>query len=105
MQQEDKALPSRGSCSYGDRYDKEGDILAASLRSWRLTRSEGHECGDRAVTWERESEAGGLKEGADLAGWRNGRKTSMSEDSELGDGRELVSKHWAGELEIGRAHV
>ena len=44
---------------------------------------------------------GGLKEGADLAGWRNGRKTSMSEDSELGDGRELVSKHWAGELEVG----
>ena len=28
---------------------------------------------------------GGLKEGADLAGWRNGRKTSMSEESEQGD--------------------
>ena len=28
---------------------------------------------------------GGLKEGADLAGWRNVRKTSMSEDSEQGD--------------------
>ena len=27
---------------------------------------------------------GGLKEGADLAGWRNGRKTSMSEESEQG---------------------
>ena len=25
---------------------------------------------------------GGLKDGADLAGWRNGRKTSMSEESE-----------------------
>ena len=28
---------------------------------------------------------GGLKEGADLAGWRNVRKTSMSEDSQQGD--------------------
>ena len=28
---------------------------------------------------------GGLKEGADLAGWRIVRKTSMSEDCELGD--------------------
>ena len=27
----------------------------------------------------------GLKEGADLAGWRKVRKTSMSEDSEQGD--------------------
>ena len=25
----------------------------------------------------------------------------MSEDSEMGDGRELVSKHWAEELEVG----
>ena len=32
----------------------------------------------------RESEAGGPKEGADLAGWRNYRKTSMSEESEQG---------------------
>jgi len=28
---------------------------------------------------------GGLKEGADLAGWRNSRKTRVSEDSEQGD--------------------
>ena len=40
VQQEDKALPSQGSCFYGDRYDKEGDILASSLRSWCLTGSE-----------------------------------------------------------------
>ena len=44
---------------------------------------------------------GGLKEGAELAGWRNGRKTSVSEDSEQGDGRELVSRQWAVDLEVG----
>ena len=31
------------------------------------------------------SEAGGPKEGADLAGWRNDRKPSMAEESEQGD--------------------
>ena len=41
------------------------------------------------------SEAGGPKEGTDLAGWRNNRKTSVSEESEQGDGRELVSEQWA----------
>ena len=30
------------------------------------------------------SETRGPKEGAHLAGWRNGRKTSMSEESEQG---------------------
>ena len=40
---------------------------------------------------------GGLKEGADLAGWRNSRKTSLSEENEQGDERELVSKQWAGD--------
>ena len=53
------------------------------------------------VTWERGAETGGPKEGCDLAGWRNGRKTSMSEDSEQGDGRELVSRQWAVDLEVG----
>ena len=48
----------------------------------------------------RGSEAGGPKEGADLAVWRNGRKTSVSEESEQGDGRELVSKQWAAGLEV-----
>ena len=33
VQQEEKALPSWDSCSYGDGCDKEGDILAVSLRS------------------------------------------------------------------------
>ena len=47
------------------------------------------------ATWWRGSEAGGPKEGADLAGWRNYRKTSMSEKSEQGMWRELVSVHWA----------
>ena len=37
------------------------------------------------ATWWRGSEAGGPKEGADLAGWRNSRKTSVSEESEQGD--------------------
>ena len=41
------------------------------------------------------SEAGGPKEGADLAGWRNNRKTSVSGESEQGMWRELVSVHWA----------
>ena len=40
VQQEDKALPSQDSCSYGDECDKEGDILAVSLRSWCLMGSE-----------------------------------------------------------------
>ena len=31
------------------------------------------------------SEAGGPKEGADMAGWRNNRKTSVSGESEQGD--------------------
>ena len=44
----------------------------------------------------RGSEAEGPKEGTDLAGWRNGGKISMSEESEQGDGRELVSELWAG---------
>ena len=48
------------------------------------------------ATWWRGSEAGGPKEGADLAGWRNIRKTSVSEESEQGNGRELVSELWAG---------
>ena len=47
------------------------------------------------ATWWRGSEAGGPKEGADLAGWRNVRKTSVSEESEQGNGRELVSELWA----------
>ena len=47
------------------------------------------------ATWWRGSEAGGPKEGADLAGWRNIRKTSVSEESEQGNGRELVSELWA----------
>ena len=47
------------------------------------------------------SEAGGPQEGADLAGWRNSRKTSMSEESEQGDGRELVSEQWAVGPEVG----
>ena len=38
------------------------------------------------ATWWRGSEAGGPKEGADLAGWRNVRKTSVSEESEQGMG-------------------
>ena len=33
----------------------------------------------------RGSEAEGPKEGTDLAGWRNGGKISMSEESEQGD--------------------
>ena len=41
------------------------------------------------------SETRGPKEGAHLAGWRNGRKTSMSEESGQGDGTELVSELWA----------
>ena len=45
----------------------------------------------------RGSEARGPQEEADLAGWRNSRKTSVSEESEQGDGRELVSKQWAGD--------
>ena len=36
------------------------------------------------VTWERGAETGGPKEGCDLAGWRNGRKTSVSKESERG---------------------
>ena len=80
--------------------DKEGDILA-SLRSWCLTRSEWHEGGGHTVTWGRQSEAGGLEEGADLAGWRNSRKTSGSEESEQGDERELVSRQWVTSLEVG----
>ena len=40
---------------------------------------------------------GGLRQrvqkGVDMAGWRNSRKTSVSE-SEQGDGRELVSEQW-----------
>ena len=48
------------------------------------------------ATWWRGSEAGGPKEGADLAGWRNIRKTSVSEESEQGNGRELVFELWAG---------
>ena len=40
VQQEDKALPSWDSCSYGDGCNKEGDILAVSLRSWCLIGSE-----------------------------------------------------------------
>ena len=35
--------------------------------------------------WGRGSEAGGPKEGADLAGWGNDRKPSMAEESEQGD--------------------
>ena len=31
------------------------------------------------------SEAGGPKEGADVAGWRNNRKTSVSGENEQGD--------------------
>ena len=46
-------------------------------------------------------EAGGPQEGADLAGWRNGRETNVSEESEQGDGRELVSKQWTASLEVG----
>ena len=72
------------------------DILAASLRSWCLMGSEWHEGGHHTVTWGRGSKAGGPQEGADLADWRNSRKTSVSEESEQGDGRELVSKLWAG---------
>ena len=52
--------------------------------------------GDHAVTWGKGSEAGGPQEGADLSGWRNSRKTSVSEESEQGDGRELVSEQWEG---------
>ena len=74
-----------------------GDILAPSLRSWCLTGSEWHEGGGHTVTWGKGSNAGSPKEGADLAGWRNSRKTSVSEESEQGDGRELVSKQWAGD--------
>ena len=85
VQQEDKALPSWDSCSYGNGCDKEGDILAGSLRSWCLLGTERYEGGGHTVTWGRGSEAGGPKEGADLAGWRNSRKTSVSEESEQGD--------------------
>ena len=35
-----------------------------------------------------------VQKGVDMAGWRNSRKTSVSE-SEQGDGRELVSEQWA----------
>ena len=42
----------------------------------------------------------GPEEGADLAGWRNSRKTRVSEESEQGDGRELVSELWAGSLKV-----
>ena len=31
------------------------------------------------------SEAGGPKEGADVAGWRNNRKTNVSGENEQGD--------------------
>lgn len=41
------------------------------------------------------SEARGPKEGAYLAGWRNGKKARVSEESGQGDGRELVSELWA----------
>ena len=37
------------------------------------------------------------KEGADLACQRNDRRTRVSEDSEQGDGREMVSRQWAGD--------
>ena len=45
----------------------------------------------------RGSEARGPQEEADLAGWRNSRKTSVSEENEQGDRRELVSEQWAGD--------
>ena len=32
-----------------------------------------------------------------MVGWRNDRKTSVSEESEQGDGRDLVSEQWAGD--------
>ena len=48
-------------------------------------------------TWGRGSGAGAPKEGIDLVGWRNDRKTSVSEESEQGDGRDLVSEQWAGD--------
>ena len=75
---------------------REGDILA-SLRSCCLMGSEWHEGGGHTVIWGRESEAECPKEGADLACWRNDRRTRVSEDSEQGDGRELVSRQWAGD--------
>ena len=53
------------------------------------------------VAWGRGSKAGGPKEGADLAVWGNGRQTSMSEESEQRARRELASKQWAGEPEVG----
>ena len=43
------------------------------------------------------SEAGSPEEGAELAGWRNSRKTSVSEESEQGMWRDLVSEQWPGD--------
>ena len=101
VQQEDKVLPSWDSCSYGDGCNKEGDILAVSLRSWCLIGSEWHEGGGHATPGGGDLRQGVLrKELTWQIGGTAGRPVCLRRVSRR-IWREMVPEQWAVSLEVG----
>ena len=101
VQQEDKALPSWDSCSYGDGCDKEDDILAVSLRSWCLMGSGWHEGGGHATPGGESLRQGVLRKELTWQVRGTAGQCVCLRTVSRGAWRELVSEQWAASLEVG----
>ena len=100
VQQEDKALPSWDSCSYGDGCDKEGDILAVSLRSWCLMGSGWHEGGGHATPGGGSLRQGVLRKELTWQVRGTAGQCVCLRTVSRGTWRELVSEQWAVSPEV-----